>query len=64
MCPEKYETEAAKKGQIRPYGLEQNGNDTSWSEKFSLDVIQSTGMATCKLPNDRNYMVIEVIFII
>ncbi|CAF4006334.1 unnamed protein product, partial [Adineta steineri] len=36
---------------------EQGDNATNWSEKFSLDVIKSTGMASCKVPNDRTYMV-------
>ncbi len=46
-----------KQGQIRLYGIEQGDNTTTWSEKFSLDVIKSTGMASCKVPNDRIYMV-------
>ncbi len=28
-----------------------------WSEKFSLDVIKSIGMASCKGLNDKTYMV-------
>ncbi len=46
-----------KQGQIRLYGIDQGDNTTTWSEKFSLDVIKSTGMASCKVPNDRIYMV-------
>jgi hypothetical protein len=44
-------------GQVRLYGIEQGDNLTSWSQTFSLDVIKSTGMASCKVPNDRIYMV-------
>ncbi|CAF3245400.1 unnamed protein product [Rotaria sp. Silwood2] len=34
---------------------------SEWSEGFSLDVIKSTGMASCKVANDRTYMIeIEV----
>jgi hypothetical protein len=29
----------------------------NWSEKFSLDVIKCIGMASCKGPNDKMYMV-------
>ncbi len=73
ICPEKFESEASKKvetikqklnesfffhqGQIRVYGHEQNDATASWSEKFSLDVIKSTGMTSCKVANDRTYMV-------
>jgi hypothetical protein len=44
-------------GQIRVYGPEQTEATASWSEKFSLDVIKSTGMTSCKVANDRTYMV-------
>lgn len=39
------------------FGIEQGDNATTWSEKFSVDVIKSTGMTSCKVPNDRTYMV-------
>ncbi len=59
ICPEKFDSNTNKKtqGQIRLCGSEQNDNLTSWSQKFSLDVIKSTGMAFCKDPSDRIYTV-------
>ncbi|UJR35157.1 hypothetical protein I4U23_027926 [Adineta vaga] len=57
VCPDKFESDANKKGQLRLYNIDQGDNTTSWSEKFSLDVIKNTGMASCKVPNDRTYMV-------
>ncbi len=59
ICPEKFDSDPNKKtqGKLRLYGIEQGDNLTTWSEKFSLDVIKSTGMASCKVPNDRTYMV-------
>ncbi|CAF1260195.1 unnamed protein product [Adineta steineri] len=57
VCPDKFGSDANKKGQLRLYSTEQGDNATNWSEKFSLDVIKSTGMASCKVPNDRTYMV-------
>ncbi len=46
-------------GQIRVYGSGQTDATASWSEKFSLDVdvIKSTGLTSCKVANDRTYMV-------
>jgi hypothetical protein len=43
--------------QIRVIGLDQNEATPNWSEKFSLDVIKSTGMTSCKVTNDRIYTV-------
>ncbi|CAF0945953.1 unnamed protein product [Adineta ricciae] len=57
VCPEKFASEASKKGQIRVCVNEQIESTTNWSEKFSMDVIKSTGVATCKVPNDRTYMI-------
>ncbi|CAF4454013.1 unnamed protein product [Rotaria socialis] len=59
VCPEKFESEASNKtqGQLRLYGIGQEDNTTLWSENFSLDVIKSTGMAFCRVPNGRTYMV-------
>ncbi|CAF1245225.1 unnamed protein product [Adineta ricciae] len=57
VCPDKFDSDANRKGQLRLYSAEQGDNTTNWSEKFSLDVIKSTGMASCKVPNDRVYMV-------
>jgi len=57
LSSDKFGTDASKKGQIRVFGLGQNEMTANWSEKFSMDVIQSTGMATCKVPNDRTYTI-------
>ncbi|CAF3586652.1 unnamed protein product [Adineta steineri] len=57
FCPEKFSSGANKKGQIRVYGLGQTDVTANWSEKFSLDVIKSTGVTGCKVPNDRTYMI-------
>ncbi|CAF4238145.1 unnamed protein product, partial [Adineta steineri] len=57
VCPDKFGSDANKKGQIRLYSTQQGDNTKNWSEKFSLDVIKSTGMASCKVLNDRTYMV-------
>ena len=43
--------------QICVYGIEQGDRATKWSEKFSLDAIKITGLTSCKVPNDRTYMV-------
>ncbi|CAF3245417.1 unnamed protein product [Rotaria sp. Silwood2] len=37
--------------------MEQHDAVSKWSEGFSLDVIKSTGMASCKVSNDRTYMI-------
>ncbi|CAF4025308.1 unnamed protein product [Rotaria sp. Silwood2] len=48
-------------GHIRLFSKEQDDAMSEWSEGFSLDVIKSTGMASCKVANDRTYMIeIEV----
>ncbi len=39
------------------YKATKDNTKMTWSEKFSLDVIQSIGMASCKGPNDKTYMV-------
>ncbi|CAF0895845.1 unnamed protein product [Rotaria sp. Silwood1] len=57
VCPEKIGSEANKKGQICVYGVGQGDTAPKWSEKFSLDVIKSTGLTSCKVPNDRTYMI-------
>ncbi|CAF1542330.1 unnamed protein product [Adineta steineri] len=57
VCPDKFGSDANKKGQIRLYSTQQGDNTKNWSKKFSLDVIKSTGMASCKVTNDRTYMV-------
>ncbi|CAF1265249.1 unnamed protein product [Rotaria sordida] len=57
VCPEKIGSEANKKGQICVYGIGQTETSAKWSEKFSLDVIKSTGLTSCKVPNDRTYMI-------
>ncbi|CAF2390576.1 unnamed protein product [Rotaria sp. Silwood2] len=57
VCPEKIGSEANKKGQICVYGIGQSDTTAKWSEKFSLDVIKSTGLTSCKVPNDRTYMI-------
>lgn len=69
ICPETYRSKTNEKvtlhwidrflsnelqGQVR---LDEPG--ITWSEKFSLDVIKSTGMASCKGPNEKTYMVIK-----
>ncbi|CAF4846541.1 unnamed protein product, partial [Rotaria sp. Silwood1] len=57
VCPEKFEIEEKRKGQLRLYIAGQRDNAATWSEKFSLDVIKSTGITSCKVPNDRIYMI-------
>ncbi|CAF3681386.1 unnamed protein product [Rotaria sordida] len=57
ICPEKIGSEASKKGQIAVHSTEQGGGQSKWSEKFSLDVIKSTGLTNCKVSNDRTYMI-------
>ncbi|UJR10669.1 hypothetical protein I4U23_014864 [Adineta vaga] len=57
VCPEKFASDATKKGQIRVCGNQQIESTTNWSDKFPLDVIKSTALSSCKVPNDRIYMV-------
>ncbi|CAF1073014.1 unnamed protein product [Rotaria sordida] len=57
VCPEKYTNDTSEKGQIRLYGVTQNDSMKYWSEEFSLHVIKSIGMANCKGPNDKTYMI-------
>ncbi|CAF4656530.1 unnamed protein product [Rotaria sp. Silwood1] len=49
ICPEKIGNEASKKGQIAVHSTEQGDAQSKWSEKFSLDVIKSTGLTSCKV---------------
>ncbi|CAF4006084.1 unnamed protein product, partial [Rotaria sordida] len=44
-------------GHIRLFSMEQDETLSEWSEGFSLDVIKTTGVASCKVANDRTYMV-------
>ncbi|CAF4190264.1 unnamed protein product [Rotaria sp. Silwood2] len=44
-------------GQIAVHSTEQGDAQSKWSEKFSLDVIKSTGLTSCKVSNDRTYMI-------
>ncbi|CAF4380716.1 unnamed protein product [Rotaria socialis] len=59
FCLENFESEPNKKtqGQLRLYDIDNENNTTIWSEKFSLDITKSTSMASCKVPNDRVYMI-------
>ncbi|CAF4257432.1 unnamed protein product, partial [Rotaria sp. Silwood2] len=57
VCPEKIGSEANKKGQICVYGVDQGDAAAKWSEKFSLGVIKSTGLTSCRVPNDQIYMI-------
>ncbi|CAF4959633.1 unnamed protein product, partial [Rotaria sp. Silwood1] len=45
------------KGNIRLFSKEQDDVMSEWSEDFSLDVIKSTGIASCKVSNARTYMI-------
>lgn len=76
ICPEKYKSDSNEKVMLVLNAMNQSVclNDEfqcqirldepgiNWSEKFSLDVIKSTGMASCKGLNDKTYMVIESFF--
>ncbi|CAF3987726.1 unnamed protein product, partial [Rotaria sp. Silwood1] len=42
---------------LRLYDIDNENNTTIWSEKFSLDITKSTSMVSCKVPNDRVYMI-------
>ncbi|CAF1173038.1 unnamed protein product [Adineta ricciae] len=58
ICPKKYHSESnKKKGHIRLFSIEDDESISQWSEAFSLDVIKSTGMATCSVKNDRDYLI-------
>ncbi|CAF0900458.1 unnamed protein product [Adineta steineri] len=58
ICPKNFNSEShKKKGHIRLFSVEQDENISQWSESFSLDVIKSTGMTSCKVHNDRTYLV-------
>ncbi|CAF3491246.1 unnamed protein product [Rotaria socialis] len=57
VCPERFESETNRKGQLRLYGIDQGDTTTDWSEKFSLDVIRRIGVVSCEVPNDRKYMI-------
>ncbi|CAF4497379.1 unnamed protein product [Rotaria socialis] len=57
VCPDKYKSDSSEKGQIRLYGVTQDDSVKNWSEKFSLDVIKSIGMASCKGANNKIYMI-------
>jgi hypothetical protein len=39
------------------YNTTKDDKAMNWSENFSLDVIKSTGMTSCKGSNDKTYMV-------
>ncbi|CAF4893614.1 unnamed protein product, partial [Rotaria sp. Silwood1] len=58
ICPNKYQSDSnKKKGYIRLVSIEEDENVSQWSEGFSLNVIKSTGITSCKVTNDRTYMV-------
>jgi hypothetical protein len=42
------------------YNATKDNRTMDWSEKFSLDVIKSIGMASCKGLNDKTYMVDDI----
>ncbi|CAF5010379.1 unnamed protein product, partial [Rotaria sp. Silwood1] len=44
-------------GNIRLFSKEQDDVMSEWSEDFSLDVIKSTGIASCKVSNAGTYMI-------
>ncbi|CAF3837772.1 unnamed protein product, partial [Rotaria sp. Silwood1] len=56
-CPNKYHSDShKKKGYIRLVSIEEDESVSQWSEGFSLNVIKSTGITSCKVTNDRTYM--------
>ncbi|CAF3775950.1 unnamed protein product, partial [Rotaria magnacalcarata] len=57
VCPHHFDNQASTKGQIRVCTTVQHDIVADWSEKFSLDVIKSTGFASSKVDNDRLYMI-------
>ncbi|CAF0869350.1 unnamed protein product [Rotaria sordida] len=57
VCPDKFNSGEKRKGQLRLYTTAQGDNAANWSETFSVDVIKSTGITSCKVPNDRVYMI-------
>ncbi|CAF4508473.1 unnamed protein product, partial [Rotaria socialis] len=57
VCSQPFDNHANKKGQIRLCTTVQHDIVADWSEKFSLDVIKSTGFASSKVDNDRIYMI-------
>ncbi|CAF4138845.1 unnamed protein product [Rotaria magnacalcarata] len=57
VCPERFESETNRKGQLRLYGIEQGDTMADWSENFSLDVIRNISVVSCEVPNDRKYMI-------
>ncbi|CAF1363637.1 unnamed protein product [Rotaria magnacalcarata] len=58
ICPENIASETSKKGQIFIHESEQSDTTVAkLSEKFSLDVIKSTGLTSCKVSNNRIYMI-------
>ncbi|CAF3277139.1 unnamed protein product, partial [Rotaria sp. Silwood2] len=61
-CPNKYHSDSnKKKGYIRLVSIEDDESVSQWSEGFSLNVIKSTGITSCKVTNDRTYMVNKLI---
>ena len=58
ICPSKFNSQSQKnKGQIRLFCLEEDEQVSRWSQSFSIDVIQSTGITSCQVNNDRTYLV-------
>ncbi|UJR24151.1 hypothetical protein I4U23_027117 [Adineta vaga] len=58
ICPKKFDSEShKKKGYIRLFDIKDDETKSEWSEAFSLDVIKSTGIASCKVINDRTYTI-------
>ena len=46
-------------GHIRVFSIEEDESRSKWSDAFSIDVIKSKGATTCRVANDRTYMVRE-----
>ncbi|CAF1398617.1 unnamed protein product [Adineta ricciae] len=58
VCPRKIHGEShKKKAHIRLYDDKEDESISHWSESFSINVIKSTGMTTCKVSNDRIYTI-------
>ncbi|CAF3768117.1 unnamed protein product [Adineta steineri] len=57
ICPKGFHSNSHKKANIRLYSAADDESVSQWSEGFSVNVIKSTGIASCNILNDRLYMV-------
>ncbi|UJR16774.1 hypothetical protein I4U23_003674 [Adineta vaga] len=58
VCPKKIDSDVYnKKAHLRVHGVDEHDCISHWSKEFTLYVVASTGIANCKMSNDRTYMI-------